>query len=105
MAHIRHNDARTVWPWDEQPARTAWFRRRGDGRAWLLPAATVAVLAGGYSWLGNVAAGMPGSVIGCLAGLAVTALLYLFADWAVSGRRACTALAGLTRRTPKSVRR
>jgi molybdopterin biosynthesis enzyme len=86
MARTRRKGEHTVWPWDEQPSRPAGYGRRGRGPAWLLPAATVAVLTGGYGWLGEVVAGAVGAAIGCLVGLAVSGLLYLLVDRAVSGR-------------------
>ncbi len=53
---------------------------------WPLPAATVAVLAAGYGRLGDVVAGTVGAVVGCLAAPAVSGLLYLLVERAVSGR-------------------
>ncbi|MFJ4626854.1 hypothetical protein [Streptomyces sp. NPDC088847] len=52
----------------------------------MLPAVTVAVLAGGYGWLGDRVAGTSGAVVGCLVGLAVSGLLHLLVERAVSGR-------------------
>ncbi|MDX3746435.1 hypothetical protein [Streptomyces sp. AK08-02] len=86
MARTRWNGSHAVWPWDERPARQAGYGRRECGLAWLLPVATVAVLAGGYGWLGEVVAGTIGAVIGCLAGLVACGLLYLMVNRAVSGR-------------------
>lgn len=83
MSHTRRNGPHVTWPWDEQPGRG---RTGSGGPAWLLPAATMAVLAGGYGWLGEVIAGTVGAVVGCLAGLVVSGLLYLFVERAVSGR-------------------
>ncbi|WP_158697332.1 hypothetical protein [Streptomyces hokutonensis] len=83
MARTRRNGPHAVWPWDQQPSRG---RTASDGSAWLLPATTVAVLAGGYGWLGEVIAGIVGAVIGCLFGLVVSGLLYLLVERAVSGR-------------------
>ncbi|WP_405818631.1 hypothetical protein OG241_26830 [Streptomyces sp. NBC_01390] len=86
MARTRRNRSHAVWPWDAQPSRSAGYGRRQRGLTWMLPAATVAVFAGGYGWLGEVVAGTGGAVIGCLVGLAACGLLYLLVDRAVSGR-------------------
>ncbi|MEV6029258.1 hypothetical protein [Streptomyces sp. NPDC052036] len=47
--------------------------------------ATVAVLVGGYGWLGSIAGGTLGALVGCAAGLVAGAFLYLLVDSAVSG--------------------
>lgn len=73
-----------VWPWDEPPGRRTARHRGGTGSAWPVPAATVAVLAGGYGWLGSVIAGTAGAAIGCLLGLLVNGLLHLLVGRAMS---------------------
>ncbi|WP_328935033.1 MULTISPECIES: hypothetical protein [unclassified Streptomyces] len=83
MPRIRRNGPHAVWPWDQESGRG---RTGSGGSAWLLPAATLAVLAGGYGWLGEVIAGMVGAVVGFLFGLVVSGLLYLLVERAVSGR-------------------
>ncbi|GGV83598.1 hypothetical protein GCM10010512_29220 [Streptomyces thermoviolaceus subsp. thermoviolaceus] len=57
------------------------------GGASPLTAATLAVLAGGYGWLGFVVGGAPGALAGAAAGLALSGLLYLLVERAVSGPR------------------
>ncbi|MET7386293.1 hypothetical protein ACFYPT_13070 [Streptomyces sp. NPDC005529] len=73
-----------VWPWDEPPGRRTARHRVGTGFARPVPAATVAVLAGGYGWLGSVIAGTAGAAIGCLLGLLVNGLLHLLVGRAMS---------------------
>ncbi|RZB14384.1 hypothetical protein StrepF001_38520 [Streptomyces sp. F001] len=59
---------------------------RAFGGSWPLTAATLSVLAGGYGWLGSVVVGGgSGAVVGCAAGLALSGLLYLLVETAVSG--------------------
>ncbi|MFF1300367.1 MULTISPECIES: hypothetical protein [unclassified Streptomyces] len=52
-----------------------------------MSAATLAVLAGGYAWLGSVVGGLPGALLGCVAGLVLSGLLFLLVKSAVSGPR------------------
>jgi hypothetical protein len=54
-------------------------------RAWILMAATLALLAGGYGRLGAAVGHGPG-VIGCVVGLTVNGLLYRLVGTAMSGR-------------------
>ncbi|MEV5788575.1 MULTISPECIES: hypothetical protein [unclassified Streptomyces] len=88
-----------VWPWDEQPGRRTTRYRSGTGIAWPVPAATVAVLAGGYGWLGAVIADTTGAVIGGLLGLLVNGLLLLLVGRVTSGPRTSRAM---TSRAPAS---
>lgn len=89
MADCRHDNhrgaAHTGWPWEPEPRDVRRWRTRIRGGAWPLLVATVAVLAGGYGWLGSVAGGTLGALVGCAAGLVAGALLYLLVDSAVSG--------------------
>lgn len=81
-----------VWPWDEQPGRRTTRYRSGTGIAWPVPAATVAVLAGGYGWLGAVIADTAGAVIGGLLGQLVDGLLLLLVGRVTSGPRTSRAM-------------
>ncbi|MFJ7299503.1 hypothetical protein [Streptomyces sp. NPDC099088] len=80
------------WPWDEQPARRTARNRSGTGIAWPVPAATVAVLAGGYGRPGAVIAGTAGAVTGGLLGLLVSGALLLLVDRVTSGPRTTRAM-------------
>ncbi|MFJ8469713.1 hypothetical protein [Streptomyces swartbergensis] len=65
----------TVWPWEAEPTKAAPICARvRPGGSWPLTAATLAVLAGGYAWLGAAFGGTSGALIGCAAGLALSAL-------------------------------
>ncbi|WP_406472079.1 hypothetical protein [Streptomyces sp. NBC_01615] len=86
MTDTRRAAAQVAAPWDEPPARERAHGRTGSDRSWQLSIATVAVLAAGYGWLGEVAGGATGAVIGSLVGLAVSGLLYLVVNRATSGR-------------------
>lgn len=86
MTGTRRAAPQDAAPWDEPPGSGTRHSRARNDRSWPLPTATVAVLAGGYGWLGDVAGGAAGAVLGCLAGLAVSGLLYLLVDRAMSGR-------------------
>lgn len=83
MPRTQRNGPHAEWPWDRQPDGG---RSASVGSAWLLPAATVAVLAGGYGWLGEMIGGTAGAVVGCLVGLVISGLLYLLVERAVCGR-------------------
>ncbi|MEU0781266.1 hypothetical protein ABZ341_06725 [Streptomyces sp. NPDC006173] len=85
MALTGRGSEAPVWPWDEPPGRRTVGHRSGSGSGWPVPAATVAVLAGGYGWLGSVIAGTAGAAIGCLLGLLVNGLLHLLVGRATSG--------------------
>ncbi|MEU8790938.1 hypothetical protein [Streptomyces sp. NPDC048643] len=85
MAPTERETETPVWPWDEPPGRRTARHRRGTGFGWPVPAATVALLAGGYGWLGAVIAGTAGTAIGCLLGLVVNGLLQLLVGRAISG--------------------
>lgn len=76
-----------VWPWEPEASRTTGTvsARIRIGGAWPLTAATLAVLAGGYGWLGSVVGGAPGALVGAAAGLTLSGLLYLLVGRAVSG--------------------
>ena len=86
MTGTRRAAAQVAATWDEPPARGRAREKTGSDWSWQLPTATVALLAAGYGWLGEVAGGATGAVIGCLAGLAVSGLLYLLVNRATSGR-------------------
>lgn len=75
-----------VWPWEQQDARAGHLGSRIGG-AWLLTAATVAVLASGYAWLGSLVDGVPGALVGGASGLVLSGLLLLLVESAVSGSR------------------
>ncbi|MEU0029700.1 hypothetical protein [Streptomyces sp. NPDC006335] len=87
MVYPRNDGALLVLPWEERPRRRAGFIDWAAGLVWLLPLATVALLAAGYAWIGAVAGGAAGAVVGGLVGLLVSGLLYLMVERAVSGRR------------------
>ncbi len=84
--HDRGSGTQMVWPWESEPEKAArvWTRARPRG-SWPLTAATLAVLAGGYAWLGSAFGGPSGALIGCAAGLALSALLRLLVETATSG--------------------
>ncbi|WP_215450357.1 hypothetical protein [Streptomyces sp. ATCC 21386] len=52
-----------------------------------MTAATLAVPAGGYAWLGSAFGGTSGALVGCVAGLVLSALLRLLVETAMSGPR------------------
>ena len=80
------------WPWEPDVSRItrSLSARIRIGGAWPLTAATLAVLAvlvGGYGWLGSVVGGAPGALAGAAAGLTLSGLLYLLVGRAMSGPR------------------
>ncbi|WP_193241933.1 hypothetical protein [Streptomyces phaeolivaceus] len=105
-----------AWPW-EQPvagahrlraARECLSRLRRLRRlseVWSLFVATTVLLAGGYALLGSVAGGAPGAVIGAVAGVSVSALLYLAVDRAISGTRRHRRTARRQRHNPSRMKR
>ncbi|WP_215449677.1 hypothetical protein [Streptomyces sp. ATCC 21386] len=56
-------------------------------KVWSLPVLTIAVLVGGYAWLGLFVAEIPGALIGGAVGLGACGALHLATDRAVSGPR------------------
>lgn len=88
LGHARQSKAGTPrsWPWEQEAVRAEHRWPRIDG-AWPLSAATLGVLAGGYAWLGSVVGGLPGALLGCVAGLVLSGLLFLLVESAVSGPR------------------
>lgn len=86
VARERREGAPRGWPWEQESTRSEhrWTR---IGGAHPLGVATLAVLAGGYAWLGFVVKGVPGALVGCAAGLVLSGLLHLSVNSAVSGPR------------------
>ncbi len=86
--HDRGDGTHMLWPWEPEPAKAApiWTRARTGG-SWPLTAATLAVPAGGYAWLGSAFGGTSGALVGCVAGLVLSALLRLLVETAMSGPR------------------
>ncbi|MEU6756537.1 hypothetical protein [Streptomyces sp. NPDC046685] len=76
------------WPWDVPEPRHRWKalgERRIGGSGVSLTLLTTLLLAAGYGWLGTVADGPAGALIGAGAGLAMSAGIFFLVHRAVSG--------------------